>query len=526
VANLGLFKTERGLLMPHTDTLNEAGGNAYSFSDKHKLAQFCMTGCFSDTYYIEAKTQLSDLIEVCKNLDEEFIAKCAIYCREKGYMKDTPAFLVALLAVKGYKHWEVVFRTVIDNVKMLRNFFQIIRSGVLERKSFGSRIKKEIKLWLNNASDRVLIKGYIGHSPTLSDIIACTHPKAKDDKRNELFKFIRKKENINAALLPEDLQKYIEFKSRSMEDVVFQDSLFPDVPFQMLSSLNLAPSHWRMIAKNAPWQMTRMNINTFNRHEVFKDKEMVSVIANRLRDKPTILKSRAYPYQLLTAFHSIAEETPYEIKEALQDAMEASLDNVPEIPGSVLVGIDVSGSMNYEITGRRKVSTKTRCVDVAAMIGAAILRKNVKSLVVPFSDTISELRVNPRDSIATNAKRMADICGGGTDFSLIPRLILKMKWIIDTVIIVSDNQSWIDKNETYYGTKTVEAWNIIKKYNPKAKLICIDLTPTNHTQAFEREDIINIGGFSDNTFDLIARIANGTNNKDLFVKEIEKEKII
>jgi 60 kDa SS-A/Ro ribonucleoprotein len=206
--------------------------------------------------------------------------------------------------------------------------------------------------------------------------------------------------------------------------------------------------------------------------------------------------------------------------------MEASLDNVPEIPGSVLVGIDVSGSMNYEITGRRKVSTKTRCVDVAAMIGAAILRKNVKSLVVPFSDTISELRVNPRDSIATNAKRMADICGGGTDVSLIPRLILKMKWIIDTVIIVSDNQSWIDKNETYYGTKTVEAWNIIKKYNPKAKLICIDLTPTNHTQAFEREDIINIGGFSDNTFDLIARIANGTNNKDLFVKEIEKEKII
>ena len=45
----------------------------------------------------------------------------------------------------------------------------------------------------------------------------------------------------------------------------------PDVPFQMLTSLELKTEHWKQIASNAPWQMTRMNLNTFARHGVFDE---------------------------------------------------------------------------------------------------------------------------------------------------------------------------------------------------------------------------------------------------------------
>ena len=36
--------------------------------------------------------------------------------------------------------------------------------------------------------------------------------------------------------------------------------------------------------------------------------------------------------------------------------------------------------------------------------------------------------------------------------------------------------------------------------NPRARLVCIDLQPYATTQAAERDDILNVGGFSDQVF--------------------------
>ena len=50
-------------------------------------------------------------------------------------------------------------------------------------------------------------------------------------------------------------------------------------------------------------------------------------------------------------------EIPREITEALQDAMEIAIENVPEIDGKVYVFPDVSGSMSSAVTGFRKGAT-------------------------------------------------------------------------------------------------------------------------------------------------------------------------
>ncbi len=51
------------------------------------------------------------------------------------------------------------------------------------------------------------------------------------------------------------------------------------------------------------------------------------------------------------------------------------------------------------------------------------------------------------------------------------------------------------------------------------KLICIDLQPNQTTQAPERSDILNIGGFSDAVFEVIHAFLNS--DADRFVTEIE-----
>jgi 60 kDa SS-A/Ro ribonucleoprotein len=51
-------------------------------------------------------------------------------------------------------------------------------------------------------------------------------------------------------------------------------------------------------------------------------------------------------------------------------------------------------------------------------------------------------------------------------------------------------------------------------------MICIDIQPYGHTQAQEREDIVNVGGFSDQVFSLIAEVAAGRAEKDHWVRAI------
>ena len=92
MANFNIFSSKK------TDTRNEAGGRAYTLSPKQQLAQLAATGCFNDTFYASAETQLEQILNIAQKVEPLFIAKTAIYARERGYMKDMPALLLAMLA--------------------------------------------------------------------------------------------------------------------------------------------------------------------------------------------------------------------------------------------------------------------------------------------------------------------------------------------------------------------------------------------------------------------------------------------
>ena len=147
MANKTLFQTIRGKSSPNTNTVNVAGGSAYALGPQHALAQYAVTGCLNGTFYTDAATQLQKVLSLCEQVESAFIAKTAVYCREKGHMKDMPALLCAALARRDVALLDQVFDRVIDNSKMLRNFVQIVRSGVTGRKSLGSAPKRLVRQW-------------------------------------------------------------------------------------------------------------------------------------------------------------------------------------------------------------------------------------------------------------------------------------------------------------------------------------------------------------------------------------------
>jgi 60 kDa SS-A/Ro ribonucleoprotein len=102
----------------------------------------------------------------------------------------------------------------------------------------------------------------------------------------------------------------------------------------------------------------------------------------------------------------------------------------------------------------------------------------------------------------TNSSKLAAVGGGGTNISAPLKLLNEQNTKVDLVIVVSDNESWADQRRSS-GTAMFEQWRILKKRNPRAKLVCIDIQPNVAKQVPNDPDILHVGGFSDNVFDVI-----------------------
>ena len=498
---------------PVANQVNEAGGKAHGLDPRQALAQLALTGTLNDVFYADAASQLDQLLARCFEVSPVFVAKTAVYARQYGRMKDTPVVLLAWLASFGGEWCEAVFDRVVDNGAQLRSFVQALRSGLVARSSLGSRPKRLVQRWLERASDETLVHAMVGASPSLADVVKMVHPRAASVERSALYGYLIGKE-VDRALLPQALQDFEAFKRDASRAV-------PKVPFQMLTAQALTTAHWTAIARSASWTMLRMNLNTFARHGVLADRAMQRLIATRLADSKLIDKARAFPYQLLTTWKATAA-LPEIIREALREAMEHAVHNVPKLAGTVAVAVDVSGSMSSPVTGFRQGATSTtRCVDVAGLMAATVLARNPGAWVLPFNDRVRPWARPRRNTVMETAQALASLLGGGTAISAPIEELNRQGVAPDTVVIVSDNQSWADWTGRAQ-TATTLAWEQLRRRNPEAKLVCIDLQPYANTQVAEAPEVLNVGGFGDAVWEVVAAFSRGERVNGRLVDAIER----
>jgi len=536
MANKNLFGSNKWT-PAKADTVNEAGGRAFSLTPEQALAQYVCTGCLNNTYYATGSEQLDFVKENVGKVSNEYLAQLAVYGRQKGGMKDMPALVMALLASKksdeATKLFAKAFRKVVDNGKMLRTFVQIVRSGQTGRKSFGSAVKRAIKGYLTSRRPDQLFRDTVGESPSLKDIVRMVHPKFEDESLNQM---VRRELGLEYEWdkLPKVLKDYERFM-KALAQGEAGDMTPPDVDFRLLTGHELTKEHWKKIALNAckgkKVQMVIGNLNTFVRHKAL-DSEVAEAIQEMLEDKEAIVgtkehPSRLFPYKLWTAYN-FAEDLPTSVRRGLAKAIDLSLSNIPEFDGEIVVAPDVSGSMSSSITGDRGTATsKVQCRHVAALISAVFLKKNPdNTTIIPFADRLFldiAKEFDPLDTVATNVERINNLPGGGTDIHLPLEHINRRGMSPNLVVYVSDMQSWIDSGSgsCYYNTTgAMSEWLTLKKRNPKAKVIWINLQAYGTVQVPNREDALNIGGFSDSVFEAMNAFCRSKNPNE-WVKEIK-----
>ena len=544
MANKKLFASAVGALLPRTDAINEEQAPAYALPPRQMLAQYAATGCLNATFYASAEEQLDRVLRLCDEIEPEFIARTAVYTRREGHMKDMPALLCAVLSVRSPELLKRVFDQVIDNGRMLRTFVQIIRSGVggaqvarhrsetagdqlardALRRADLPRLGRQRPVAGRHHQDGAPEAGYglaggalrlpcraqaqrggsAGRGPRLRGLQGGTH----EHRARRRLPDADVAEAVNGALACDRPDSLVADDADEPEHVPAPRCLRVGAvdPWQrQLKNDNLLPLDlWMQKLTDETWPLDASQedgthqsnlachgvedglepaeINVSGR-DAREAEAVCRIVADRLRDVASIAAAGAQPYQLLAAWAAVDQAMPKIVREALEEAMEVAIGNVPAIDGQVYVCPDVSGSMNSPVTGFiAGATTVVRCVDVAALIAVAVLRRNPRAKVIPFALEVVDLTLNARDSVMKNAVRLASVVGGGTNCSAPLALLNRRSAKGDLVVIVSDNQSWVDAGSGR-GTELMRQWQAFKARNPQARLVCIDLQPYGTTQA-------------------------------------------
>jgi len=499
MANKQLFANDH--LAP--TAVNAAGGAAYAMTDEHALAQLAAVGTFHDGFYATAAKQLADFRSRCAKASPTWLAKLAVCSRRRFRMKDMPVALLLELVQRDPALARRIFPAVVDNGKQLRTLASMLRSGAFGRKSFNGCLRALSRKWFAVRSEDQLLHAMVGADPSMRDLLRMIRPKPADDARASLYAWMAGKPKEGAPL-PPLVDLYERFKAADDEG---QAELLAKLPFRtdMLAGLLKGGAGWKALGRKMAPMALRMNLNSLARHGAFDDQEFVQEVAAKLA-APEAAQAGQQPHQWFAAYKALDPKVPAAVKQALSHAADRDAGTEAAIGKTLLLAVDVSGSMSQPVHGDNR--GKTSCNDAAAVMAAAFLRRNPDSVVVTFDTTAKTMAVDAGDTLLSLASRFS-FAGGGTSCSAPFRHALAALGDrqFDGAVLLSDEESWVDA-ASKRGTGTMNAWRKFAQahHARQPRLACVDLAANSANVADSRDrSILNVGGFGEATLGLVAR---------------------
>ena len=125
----------------------------------------------------------------------------------------------------------------------------------------------------------------------------------------------------------------------------------------------------------------------------------------------------------------------------------------------------------------------------------------------------------------TNAAKLAALPRGGTNCSAPLAHLNERAAKGDMMVYVSDNESWLDAPGADAGNRNDGRMESVQGAKSACPAGMHRPAAVRNTQAAERDDILNVGGFSDQVFETVAEFAAGRLGGDLWVSTIESIEI-
>lgn len=481
---------------------NNAGGIAFKESLELEAVSLLLTSFVSDKFYESGKEQIeraSALVHAIK--DKAFIAKAAIFARTKFGMRSITHVVAAELArwVKG-EEW---LKRAIDKIVARPDDALEILAFYLDKyeKPIPNALKKGLALSLDKFDAYQLAK-YRGERSTLKmvDLFNFVHPKPKNKEQEKLFHDL-----IFGELKSTGENATWESKISQAGQAVAE---IEDVEEKQEKLKQLKADSWKELLEGKKLGYFALLRNLRNLIEQAPD--MIDMACEQLVDEKAISKSLVLPFRFDTAAKEIAKlggsaGNIRKVVNAINDALEISLGNVPKFSGRTLIALDESGSM------------RGQPIEIGSLFASVLYKRNDADLLT-FSEDARFRNLNSRDSVLGIAQQLQkDAISAGTNFHAIFEG-LKEKY--DRIFILSDQQAWMVPVDGYFVTS--EPGPTFREYKERTGanpfVYSFDLAGHGSLQ-FPEQNVFALAGFSDKIFGIIDLLEQ---DRNALIKEIQR----
>ncbi len=447
----------------NTKTKNLAGGVAFKRNKESELVFAVLSTFLENKFYENGDERLKRICKLVKDNKPEFVAKLAIVARNEFNLRSVSHVLIGELA-KNHKGDNLVMKTIVkcavrpDDLTEICSYIEI---------PIPKQVKRGIRRALLKFSPYQLAK-YRGEGNkwSLVDLFNLSHPNPKFASKEQAKAW---KDLINGKLKSFDTWETeisANPSKETWESLVTQDKL----------------GYMALIR----------NLNNLVKYQISDVTFQIAI--NKLVDKEAILHSKLLPFRFYTAYKTVQGNRS--LSDAISEAMDIAVSNVPEFKGKTLIAIDTSGSMMGDP------------IEKAAIFGATLLKTNAGADVILYDTDIQEFKGSGRTPVVDLADRIIkDANGGGTNTSLVFQYAEK-KGIYERIIIISDNESWAD---SCFNSGTQETYNRYKKNtgaDPFVYAIDIEGYGTKDiTGAIDK--VFHLSGWSNRLLDFVAQAEKG-----------------
>lgn len=372
------------------------GGPAVPSNPLQELRRTIMACLLWESNFYESGEAVADrikrLVPLCQPSD---VMALAVEARGPMRLRHAPLFLMRELARHPAKPWIAdTLAQVIQRADELSEFLAMYWSD--GRKPLSAQVKRGLAKAFRKFNAYELAKYNRDNAVKLRDVLFMVHPNPVDDAQAAVWK------HLADRTLPA-----------------------PDTWEVALSSGgDKGETFTRLITEKKLGYMALLR-NLRNMHEAGVDYELVGDALMH-----GAAKAKALP------FHYIAAARAVPAWEALIDqCMQISLQEMPRLKGKTVVLVDVSASMNHQM------STKSDLTRLDAACALAILVRGIadEARVFSFTDRIAE--VPPRSGMALADAIDRSQPHGGTYLGAAVKAVKKAVPDADRLIVITDEQS-------------------------------------------------------------------------------------
>ena len=453
-------------------TRNAVGHVAYAMDDRSKLVTQVLTSFFNEQkFYGDNSGEMQDVIRRVIQKDPAFVSNLAVFARREFNMRSVAHVLTAFLAHED--KGKPFARRTVNGVSLRGDDLTEIMSSYLS--VFGKPVPNSLKKGIADVLvgfDEYTLAKYKGQgkSVKMQDLLCLCHPRPQTPQQEAMWK--RCLEGTLAT--PETWETQLSANGNSAE-----------VWARLIDSGKLG------------YMACLRNILTAQPSNLNK-------VLKKIGDPASVHASRQLPFRFLSAYKSVYGIGTSKIFDVLENAMDASIDNLPKLPGTSVIAIDVSGSMSSRVSAKSDIC----CCEIAVLLGMIANRICDNAIIYTFDTEIRKFAVSHRDGIlfSTVHSRMP---GGGTNMSLPFTKMMQDHIKCDRVIILSDNMC---NHGVTWDTK-MPVQSLADEYRRESGkdiwVHAIDLQGYG-TQQFCGEKTNIIAGWSEKIFDFILLAEQGT----------------